>query len=360
MLWATVPLAERFAALGVFHKLLAIPFFAIQFRDTHRGMWVLIAFLISCSVLLVVSWGLMLLPDLAWRGRQRLEGDPVMIGVPVKDYNSQSTMFTLCILGLAEGTPYAWHKGQRRLAVTFVLLGIVFLASILYAATSRTALVALPILLVLFALMRPSRKSAVGLIIALMVFLVAAWQTSPRLRERVTDFFDEVRYYQPTGVPTPAGGRLEFWRKSLIIVADAPFFGHGTGSIQEQFRKLATGQTGMAGLVTGNPHNQIFAIAIQLGLMGTLALFAMWIAHLFFFCGPGLLGGSGLLSSCKTSSARSSTLRYLIRRMAGFTSWASAFSVEWCCATPLEQAKKKPSPPPLSVLGKNLRVSRGC
>jgi len=283
-----------------------------------------------------------------------------MIGVPVKDYNSQSTMFTLCILGLAEGTPYAWHKGQRRLAVTFVLLGIVFLASILYAATSRTALVALPILLVLFALMRPSRKSAVGLIIALMVFLVAAWQTSPRLRERVTDFFDEVRYYQPTGVPTPAGGRLEFWRKSLIIVADAPFFGHGTGSIQEQFRKLATGQTGMAGLVTGNPHNQIFAIAIQLGLMGTLALFAMWIAHLFFFCGPGLLGGSGLLSSCKTSSARSSTLRYLIRRMAGFTSWASAFSVEWCCATPLEQAKKKPSPPPLSVLGKNLRVSRGC
>ena len=49
----------------------------------------------------------------------------------------------------------------------------------------------------------------------------------------------------------------------------------------------------MAGLVTGNPHNQIFAIAIQLGLVGTLMLLAMWIAHLFFFCAPGWPAGIG-------------------------------------------------------------------
>jgi O-antigen ligase len=67
VLWASAPWAERFAALSAFHKLLAIPFFAIQFRDSHRGMWVLIAFLISCTVLLVLSWGLILLPDLPWR-----------------------------------------------------------------------------------------------------------------------------------------------------------------------------------------------------------------------------------------------------------------------------------------------------
>src|SRR5262249_41932136 len=161
--------AERFAALGAFHKLLAIPFFAIQFRDSHRGLWVLIAFLISCTVLLIVSWGLILLPDLPWRGRQKLVGDRVMIGVPVKDYNSQSTMCTLCILGLAEAALLAWHKTQRRFALLLTLLAIVFFANILYAATSRTALVALPLLLVLFAFMRLSWKSATGMIIAIVL-----------------------------------------------------------------------------------------------------------------------------------------------------------------------------------------------
>jgi O-antigen ligase len=100
---------------------------------------------------------------------------------------------------------------------------------------------------------------------------------------RVADFLEEVRTYEPTGVPTSAGERLEFWRKSIDIVAAAPFFGHGTGSIHQQFRQSAAGQTGMAGLVTADPHNQIFATAIQLGLVGTVVLLAMWIAHYFSF-----------------------------------------------------------------------------
>jgi hypothetical protein len=87
MLWASVLWPSAF------HKLLAIPFFAIQFRDSPRGMWVLLAFLISSSVLLIISWGLILVPELPWRGRQRFAGDQIMIGVPVKDYNSQTTMF---------------------------------------------------------------------------------------------------------------------------------------------------------------------------------------------------------------------------------------------------------------------------
>jgi O-antigen ligase len=50
----------------------------------------------------------------------------------------------------------------------------------------------------------------------------------------------------------------------------------------------------MAGLVTADPHNQILATAIQLGLIGTVVLLAMWIAHLLFFCAPRLPAGIGL------------------------------------------------------------------
>jgi len=293
MLWATVRLVERFAGLNSFHKLLAIPLLAVQFRDSDRGIWVLIGFLISCTLLLVLSWVLILIPDLPWRGYHRV-GERMMIGIPVKDYISQSTVFALCILGLAEGAFLAWHKVSRRVALAFILLAIIFLANILYVAVSRTALVALPILLVLFCFRRLDWKITAGMIIGLTMFLATAWSTSPYLRERVTDLFDDVRNYQPSAVRTPAGERLEYWRKSIIIIMNAPFFGHGTGSIREQFRQLAVGQTGMAGLASANPHNQIFAITIQLGLVGAVALLAMWIAHLLFFFAPGPAAGIGL------------------------------------------------------------------
>ena len=284
VLWAGVPWAERLASLNSFQKLFIVPFLALQFRDSHRGMCVLIGFLISSTLLLIVSWGLILLPDLAWRGRER------MIGVPVKDYISQNTIFTLCIIGLAEGAFLAWQKGNRRGSLALVLLAAAFFANILYASVSRTALVALPVLLLLFAMRRLGWKSAAGLLIAMMLVLAAAWPTSSPLRARVTELFDVLLDHRPRPA-SPIEQRMEFWRKSLVIVSQAPVFGHGTGSIRAQFDLLAAGQSGMAGLSSANPHNQVLATAIQLGLLGALLLLAMWVAHLLFFFVPGLPAG---------------------------------------------------------------------
>ena len=61
------------------------------------------------------------------------------------------------------------------------------------------------------------------------------------------------------------------------------------------FTKSAIGQTGAAASATTNPHNQTFAVAIQLGLIGAAVLWAMWIAHLLLFRGPGLVGWIGLV-----------------------------------------------------------------
>jgi O-antigen ligase len=295
MLWATVPLGERVDGLNSFHRLVAIPFLAVQFRDSRRGIWVLVGFLTSCTVLLVISWGLILLPDLPWRGRQRSGGDGYMMGIPVKDYISQGTMFTLCTVGLAHGALWAWHKGNYRIALALVLLGIAFLLNILYADVSRTALIALPILLVLFACTRLGWKSTITLILAATILVAMAWQTSPRLRDRITGFLDEVRNYELAKVSsTSAGERLEYWRKSVVIISNAPVFGHGTGSIHEQFRQAAVGHSGVSGLASANPHNQVLAIAIQLGLVGVLVLVAMWTAHFLFFLSPGVPAGIGL------------------------------------------------------------------
>jgi O-antigen ligase len=61
------------------------------------------------------------------------------------------------------------------------------------------------------------------------------------------------------------------------------------------FAEAAAGQTGAAGSATSNPHNQTFAVAIQLGLIGAAVLWAMWIAHLLLFRGSGLAEWIGLV-----------------------------------------------------------------
>ena len=51
----------------------------------------------------------------------------------------------------------------------------------------------------------------------------------------------------------------------------------------------------MAALASENPHNQTFAVAIQLGLAGAVVLFAMWMAHLSLFRGGGFAAWVGLV-----------------------------------------------------------------
>ena len=287
MLWADVPWNERLAGLSSFHKLLFIPLLLAHFRGSNRGKEVLLGFLASCTVLLAVSF--LWWPEWVW-WRVRSPG------IPVKDYISQSAMFTICIFALLYGAADVWREGRRWLALALIWLALVFLANILSLATSRTALVVIPILLLTFGIVRFRWKGAVGSMAALCVVGAVAWPSAPYLQERVVNLFDEIRQYRSDGQSTSAGERLEFWSKSVGFIAAAPVIGHGTGSIPDQFRRTATGDAGMAALRPDNPHNQTLAVAIQLGLLGTIALWAMWIAHLMLFRRPsGLAAWVGLV-----------------------------------------------------------------
>jgi hypothetical protein len=92
------------------------------------------------------------------------------------------------------------------------------------------------------------------------------------------------------------GLRMEFWKKSVGFFAEAPVFGHGTGSTRGLFELAATGsKTTATGQVIGNPHNQTLNVAVQWGVVGIVVLYAMWLSHLLLFRGDGLVAWIGLL-----------------------------------------------------------------
>lgn len=289
MFWANVSWAERINGISSFAKLLVIPLLLCHFIRSDRGSHVLIGFVASCMLLLIYSWVIFVWPGVPAPTSSR------SLGVPVKDYISQSSMFTICIFVMAQVAIDLWRCGRRNLAVPVFGLSLLFLANIFYISTSRTALVVVLILLIVFGLRAFGWKGAIGLFIGVAALGAVAWPSADYLRQRANNFVAEIQAYNPDGVPTSAGERLTFWTKSIGFIKSSPLIGHGTGSIRDQFKKSVVGRSGMAAQVAENPHNQILAVGIELGFAGIAVLLTMWLAHLALFRSAGLAAWVGLV-----------------------------------------------------------------
>lgn len=287
MLWADVSWAERLGGLGKFHRLLVIPLLFMQFRRSENGIWVLYGFFASVVALLLVSWGLALIPGLPWRGR--------MVGVPTKDYIFQSANFLVCIFALLGFAGEQARMQRWRPTAGSLALVLLFLGNIFFVVTSRTALLVAPVLLLLLGWREFGWKGLLSTGLAGVVVGTAIWFGSPYMHERVVTSVQELQQYRTRDAANSTGLHLEFLRKSVSFVETAPIIGHGTGSIPEQFRQSAVGDSGASAFLSGNPHNQIFAVGIQLGMIGVALLLAMWFAHFLLFCGGGLSAWFGMI-----------------------------------------------------------------
>lgn len=286
MLWADVSLYERWKGLDSFFKLLVIPLLLVQYRRADNAEWVFGGFALSCVVLLVVSYALVVWPV-------RLFSND--FGVPVKNAASQSGLFVTCIFGLIYLAYDALKRGQWRWLCGLAVVILAMLANIMFVATSRTALIIILVLLAFFALRQLRLRDSVVLFAVTAALLVVAWFSSPYLRERTMQAWTDYQSYVTTDERNSSGERIAFAKKSIDFIKEAPFIGHGTGTIPSMFRRATAGQTGADGAMTTNPHNQTFAVAIQLGLLGAVVLWALWLAHLWLFRSPGLIEWIGFV-----------------------------------------------------------------
>ncbi|HLN07550.1 MAG TPA: glycosyltransferase family 9 protein [Xanthobacteraceae bacterium] len=288
MVWSDASLADRFGGLASFHRLLVIPLLLARFRRSDAGKPVLIGFLVSAVALLAAS----VLHALLWNRTGLHIG--LQPGVPVKDYILQSGVFLICMFALL-GIAADWWQARRLQALAAAALAFCFLADIAYVATGRTALVVIAVLTLVFGARRFGLKGLLGAVMAAAAVVAVLWASSPYLRERVNQLVEDFHLYESNQTLTSSGIRVEFWRKSLGFVAAAPLIGHGTGSINGLFRGAVTGHDQASAIASENPHQQMLAIAIQIGLVGVAVLLAMWLAHVALFRDPGLIAWIGLV-----------------------------------------------------------------
>ncbi len=288
MAWADVTWHERWGGLDGFVRLLVIPLLMAQFRRSDSGHRVFIGFLIACVAVLIASVIVTIWPNIG-------PGQGANVGVPVKSYILQSAEFTMCAAVLLD---LAVAKARLRFwktSAALAALALAFLGDIFFITTGRTALVIIPVLAVLYGIRHSGWKGVLGALAGLFVVAAIVWSASPYLRERVNDTISDTARYEHGNDITSSGLRLDFWSKSIGFIKSAPLFGHGTGSIPDQFQRAAAGQTGVSGALSANPHNQTFAVGIQLGLVGMALLWALWISQVMFFWGEGSLAWIGLV-----------------------------------------------------------------
>ncbi len=288
MLWSEVPWTVAFSGFAPFAKLLIIPLLLVQYRRSEGAMKVFMGYFFSCSVLLAVSMALAMWPVLGW---ERVKG----YAVPVKDYIAQSGEFMLCAFAAVYIAIDRFKSGSRTTAIILLLFATAFLFNIFYITSSRTALVVIPVLLVLLGWRQAGWRGAAASLVITVVLGWIVWWSSRHLQERMTSVTNEVEAYQVNRDATSVGFRLDFWKKSLTFIAEAPVIGHGTGSTKHIFEKAAAGATGDWAIASANPHNQFLAVAIQLGLLGGTLLLALWVSHLLLFRQPGLVAWVGLI-----------------------------------------------------------------
>jgi hypothetical protein len=274
-LWADVNWPARLGGLDGYVRLLMIPLLLMQFRRSRDGRSVACGFFISASLVLVASFFMILTPHLDWSRH--------IHGVPVHDDQFQGSAFLICGFGALGYVILKGARLDRRLASALFVIGTLFLVNFAFVVISRAAVLVAPILTVLLGWRIYRWKGVFGAAALGAAIASLALLSSPSLRERMNESIGEFQTYRATNAATSIGEHIAFLKESFAIVASAPLIGHGTGSIPQQFREITAGKTGVSAEATVNPHNQTFAVAIQIGALGAIVLWAMWAAHFWLF-----------------------------------------------------------------------------
>jgi O-antigen ligase len=289
MSWSPTPFAPG-GGVAHYAKLLVIPIAMASSFTPRQALQIGYGFLAGCLVVLVLSFlsFFILLPP-PFRH--------AMDGVPLKDNAVQSGGFALCAFALALGGVSAWVGGNRRRAAAMIILALVFVADIFMIFISKTGVLMTAALIGLFVVhVEGWRRSLLIAAPIALVVAIALWSSVPaqrRLAEIATDIHAVDGDKGSSEATLSTASRLDFWSKAVEFIKEAPLFGHGTGSTKSLYQSLEATRPSPYGEAVPDPHNQFFAIAIQVGLVGGVILLAMWTVHFSIFIGRGFASAIG-------------------------------------------------------------------
>ncbi|MGB3290132.1 MAG: O-antigen ligase family protein [Burkholderiaceae bacterium] len=260
--------------------LLAIPIFLLlmQFPPRLKWLWAGIA-LSGCTAASIAFWQISIL---GW-----IEADGLSNGVR---YGAICTMLCiLCIAGMI------WARRETLTSVWWwrLALGLGALGAWYGSLMSGTrgAWVALPIVFILFCIGLFSRRNLRKMLGVILVLLLAVsvWLTTApnnRINRGYRNAVTDISNYIDHGVVTGSiGGRFLVWHAAINNMVEKPLLGWGVKEYRDQLEwQVAQGTLDPYALELAHTHNMYLETLVFQGLVGLLAILALFILPFWYFC----------------------------------------------------------------------------
>ncbi|MDO9106840.1 MAG: O-antigen ligase family protein [Methylovulum sp.] len=164
-----------------------------------------------------------------------------------------------------------------RLAYSLLFIGSAY--NIFFIVSGRTGQLIFIALILLFALQKLDRKKLALTVVLLSIFLVGFACFSDKAGRLYEGIANTEAYFQPIPEQTDSsmGLRYTFWRNSLKLIAEKPWFGQGTGGFIGAYQRVAENTP-----PTKNPHNEFLRITVELGLVGLLVYSGFLFSQFYY------------------------------------------------------------------------------
>ena len=247
-----------------YDKLLLIPIVATTLTNEKFRRYAVNAFLICTVIVLIISYlkllGLYPHKDLG-QGyivfKNRISGSIIM----------SFGMYWMFLRA-------TYTNGLHR--TTWIILGCLAAGNVLFLVNGRTGVVILPVLLIMFFYEAFGKKALKYLLALTIAGLLIAYNTQSLHNSRMMSIKAEISHDTAHSATTSAGLRLEFYKNTLKLISHHPFFGGGTGSMENEYYKVAEDEHTIEKRVP-NPHNQYLLTTQELGVFGLISLLAFWL-----------------------------------------------------------------------------------
>ncbi len=267
MAYASAPWTDRL--IDVFKWRTILWFFVVLsiFDDERWKVRLMVAFVLVTAVALLASF----VTATGWVTFRRGPGE--LLRSNVTQGMAFAVAILLCLWMIMEKT----LQEQRRW--TALVLGLLYLANIVFITNGRSGYVILGIGCAVLLLWNASPFQQVAIVFGLSAAAILAFSLSPRMQDKIALGVDQWIHESESTSLTPMGVRRVFYVNTVEILQDNWLLGTGTGGFKQAYTEHVTHKydpSDWRASPTGDPHNQYLAVVAQHGI-GGLAVFLVWI-----------------------------------------------------------------------------------
>jgi len=269
--WSEAPHAIAVLAFAKHSKLIEIVLLISLLRTQRDVMGALAAFLAGQSFLLLSSWLMVLGWHVPWATSDLI---PQYQNVVFSTYLDQ-TLISSAAAAIFWHLRSKWHL-THWIKELFTILSIASLVNVLFFQEGKTGYLAALTVVALAAMWQmPRQWRLFAFVLAPLSLGLLAYLGSAKVQEKVTQILSETQSYHAQGDSLSSSGyRLHAWQRSLQVIADQPFMGHGVGSWAQSVKHMEGAQAEkiFGPGHTGNPHQEYLLWGVELGLGGIVLL----------------------------------------------------------------------------------------